>query len=84
MQPFEGCLPVVPDEFIEGVLDENERFVVFAEAFLFYVIYDVQGCELYGFIPVHQLVACVLEQEGLLDFLVFDLRLVATREVARR
>ncbi len=21
LQPFEGCLPVVPDQFVEGVLD---------------------------------------------------------------
>ncbi len=41
LQPFEGCLPVVPDEFVEGVLDENERFIVFAETFFFYVSYDV-------------------------------------------
>ncbi len=62
---------------------KTREFVVFTETLLFDVRNDIQGCELFGFIPINQLVVCMLEQEILLDFLVLELCLVAARQVHR-
>ncbi len=71
----------MPYQLVEGVLYKHERLVVLAQTLFQDVRDDVQSYEFFGLSSVFQLVVRVLNLKSLLDFFVFDLRLVAARVV---